>query len=187
MSAQPMRGRKQGTLFPARTIERTVALSVVPAPPQDAPDLAALLAQALPPGWPAADIAASCGDANRAVLKAVNGSVLLGFAILQFAADEAEILCIAVAEEARRNGVGASIMKAAIGACEDKLISSVYLEVAEGNRCALSLYGNFGFRIVARRENYYRTARPAPETALIMRLDIARGAAQINRQAGITL
>ncbi len=182
-----MRGRKRATLFPAGTIERAVILSIAPAVPGDSPQLAALLAQSLPPGWPAADIAASCGDANRAVLKAANGAELLGFAILQFAADEAEILSIAVAPQARRLGVASSIMKAAICICEEKLISSVYLEVAEGNGGALSLYAKFGFRVAARRENYYRAARPEPETALIMRLDMKRGAAQINRRTGSTL
>ncbi|MGO8953270.1 MAG: ribosomal protein S18-alanine N-acetyltransferase [Rhodomicrobium sp.] len=152
--------------------------------PSDAPDLSALHDQALPPGWLVADIAASCGDTSRIVLKAVNGAVLLGFAIFQFAADEAEILSIAVAKETRRRGIGSSLMEAAIAACQKKLISRIYLEVAEGNAAARRLYEKFGFLVIAHRKNYYQAARPAPETALIMRLDTGRGLSQIDRQTG---
>jgi len=152
--------------------------------PSDAPDLAALHDQALPPGWLVGDIAASCSATNRIVLKAVDGALLLGFAIFQFAADEAEILSIAVAEETRRQGVASSLMEAAIAACQEKLISCIYLEVAEGNAAALRLYEKFGFLGIAHRKNYYQGARAAPETAFIMRLDTGRGLSQIDRQTG---
>ncbi|MGO9174326.1 MAG: ribosomal protein S18-alanine N-acetyltransferase [Rhodomicrobium sp.] len=161
-----------------------MAIQIARALPPDAPDLAALHAQAFPPGWLAGDIAASCSDTNRIVLKAVDGAVLLGFAIFQFAADEAEILSIAVAEETRRHGVASSLMEAAIAACQEKLISCIYLEVAEGNAAALRLYEKFGFLSIAHRKNYYQGARPVPETALIMRLDTGRGLSQIDRQTG---
>lgn len=153
---------------------------IMPALASDAPELATLHAHALPPGWPAADFAASCSNANRIVLKAVGGGGLLGLAVLQFAADEAEILSIAVAEEARRQGVASSMMEASIAACAQKLISHIYLEVAEGNRAALTLYQKFGFRVFALRKNYYQASRPAPVTALIMRLDTRRGLSPID-------
>jgi ribosomal-protein-alanine N-acetyltransferase len=114
----------------------------------------------------------------------VDGAVLLGFAIFQFAADEAEILSIAVAEGARRRRVASSLMEAGIAACQEKLVSCIYLEVAEENAAALRLYEKFGFLGIAHRKNYYQDARPAPETALIMRLDTGRGLSQIVRQTG---
>jgi [ribosomal protein S18]-alanine N-acetyltransferase len=144
--------------------------SILQALPSDAPDLAALHAQALPPGWPAADFAASCTNSNRIVLKAAAGAGLVGFAVVQFAADEAEILSIAVAKEARQHGIGSAILAACVAACEQNNISYLYLEVAEGNGAALKLYGKFGFDVLARRPNYYRAGRSEPETALIMRL-----------------
>ncbi len=153
---------------------------ILPALASDAPGLAALHAHALPPGWPAADLAASCANANRIVLKAVDGGVLLGFAVLQFAADEAEILSLAVAAEARRQGVASSIMEASIAAFDQKPVSHIYLEVAEGNGAALKLYEKFGFRVFAQRKNYYQASRSDPVTALIMRLDIKRGLSPID-------
>ena len=114
----------------------------------------------------------------------MDGAVLLGFAILQFAADEAEILTIAVAQKAQRKGAGSSIMEKAIALCEERLISCIYLEVAESNGPALRLYGKLGFSTFARRNNYYQSARPAPETALIMRLDMKQSLSQIELQRG---
>jgi [ribosomal protein S18]-alanine N-acetyltransferase len=152
--------------------------------PRDAADLAQLHAQALPPGWPAPDIAAFCGNAGRIVLKAIDGTVLLGFAILQFAGDEAEILTIAVAQEARRRGIASLIMEKAIEICKERPVACVYLEAAESNGPALGLYGKFGFSTFAYRKNYYQAARLAPEAALIMRLDIKHSLSQIEPQKG---
>jgi ribosomal-protein-alanine N-acetyltransferase len=145
--------------------------SIMQAIPSDAAGLAALHGRALPPGWPAADFEASCANANRIVLKAEGGAGLLGFAMVQFAADEAEILSIAVAKEAQLRGIGSAILAACIAECEQKSIAYIYLDVAEGNAAALGLYGKFGFGVLARRPNYYQSGRSVPETALIMRLE----------------
>ena len=145
--------------------------TIVAATADDAQGLAALYAEALPPGWPARELAASCADANRAVLKATDGAHLHGFVILQFAADEAEILAIAVAKDRRRLGYAASLLGGGIRACQSQFTSCIYLEVAESNTPARKLYEKFGFLVVGRRENYYRAPSSVPETALVMRRD----------------
>jgi [ribosomal protein S18]-alanine N-acetyltransferase len=146
---------------------------------EDAENIAILHAKALPPGWSYAGIATSFGDLNRIVLKAHDGGALAGFVILQLAADEAEILTIAVAEEWRRQGIASLLLEAVLSACEEKTVTSIYLEVAEGNGPAVQLYGKLGFKVIARRKNYYQLARSVPETALIMRLDRVSGVKQI--------
>ncbi len=156
--------------MPSKPIEDPAA-SITEAMAADAEDLAALYAEALPPGWPAAELASSCGDPHRAVLKAKDGAHLAGFIILQFAADEAEILAIAVEKGRRRLGHAASLLRAAIGACERRLTSCIYLEVAESNGPALKLYEKSGFLVIGRRENYYRPPNFGPQAALIMRRD----------------
>lgn len=149
--------------------------AIMQALPSDAPALAALHAETLPPGWPAAGFAAYCGKVNRIVLKAVDGPVLLGLAVVQFAADEAEILSIAVAKEARRCGIASAMLSACVAASEQKHISYIYLEVAEGNEAAQKLYGKFGFGVLLRRPNYYQARQSPPEAALVMRLETNRG------------
>ncbi|MFT4077788.1 ribosomal protein S18-alanine N-acetyltransferase [Rhodomicrobium sp.] len=142
----------------------------------DAAAIAALHAGALPPGWPESDFAAAAVDANRALLKATNHRRICGFALFQFAADEAEVLAIAVAPEARGRGHATRLMRAAFELCRERFTACIYLEVAETNREARGLYEKLGFRVVARRDNYYRHESSASETALVMRLDIARSA-----------
>ena len=165
-----MRDRKQIMSSLLKPIEGAPA-SILEATAGDAQGLAALYAEALPPGWPAHELAASCADANRAVLKAADGAHLHGFVILQFAADEAEILAIAVAKDRRRLGHAASLLRAGISSCQSRFISCIYLEVAESNSPARKLYEKFGFLVIGRRKNYYRTPSSASETALIMRRD----------------
>jgi ribosomal-protein-alanine N-acetyltransferase len=159
---------------------------VVEADATDAVGIAALYAEALPPGWPADELAECFGNANRAILKATQGGCLCGFAILQIAAGEAEILAIAVAKEWRRRGCAASLMRAALNLCMSRFVSCIYLEVAESNRSARELYEKFGFLLISQRKNYYRTASSAPETALIMKLDINLSGAAIDQERSST-
>ncbi len=148
--------------------------------------LAALYEAVLPPGWPAEELAACCKDANRALLKAADGAQPHGFVILQFAADEAEILAIAVAKEKQGQGYATSLMQAAIDASLRRFVSCIYLEVAESNTRARKLYEKFGFFVIGKRENYYRSASSAPETALIMRLDAKLSGSMVDRERSDT-
>jgi [ribosomal protein S18]-alanine N-acetyltransferase len=176
-----MHAPKADLSFPA--LEATVA-EIAAALPGDAQEIAGLHAKELPPGWPAREIARSCADASRFVLKALSGRALAGFAILQFAAGEAELLAIAVRTEKRRQGLAFAILETALAACVDKAVDRIFLEVAESNEPAIKLYNKFGFKVVGRRPGYYEAARSAPETALIMRLDTKRGLSQIVPQRG---
>jgi len=96
----------------------------------------------------------------------------LGFILCRAAADEAEVLTIAVHPDARRRGVGRALM----GACGRRLaglgVERLFLEVAAGNGAARALYAACGFAQVGRRKNYY--ARPdGPEDALVLAVDVA--------------
>lgn len=153
---------------------------------EDADCLAALYAEALPPGWPAPELAASCADPNRTILSATAGAKMHGFVIVQFAADEAEILAVAVAKDCRRQGCATSLVKAAIEACRGRFISCIYLEVAESNTGARELYEKFGFRAVARRENYYQSAGSSPDSALVMKLDAMLSGSSVDRERSRT-
>ena len=165
-----MQGRKRTMSSPLKPIKSSAAC-ITEATAANAGALAALYAEALPPGWPANELAKACSDPSRAVLKATEGAHLHGFIILQFAADEAEILAIAVAKRRRRLGYAASLIRRGISACQDRIMSCIYLEVAESNIPALRLYEKFGFFVIGCRENYYRSSSSAFETALIMRRD----------------
>ena len=68
---------------------------------------------------------------------------------------EAEILTIAVAPAARRQGLGAALLAAALQGAVLRGAAAMFLEVAAGNAAALALYRAAGFAEVGRRRRYY--------------------------------
>lgn len=83
---------------------------------------------------------------------------LAAFMIISTPADQAEILTIATAKTARRQGLSRTLLEAAIAALKKKGIKELFLEVAEDNAAALSLYRDAGFQPIGRRPGYYRRA-----------------------------
>jgi ribosomal-protein-alanine N-acetyltransferase len=78
-----------------------------------------------------------------------------GMALLRVAADEAELLTIAVLPQARGQGVGGALVRTALAECVRRGASRVYLEVAPGNAAACALYRRGGFVEIGRRHRYY--------------------------------
>jgi ribosomal-protein-alanine N-acetyltransferase len=81
--------------------------------------------------------------------------------LARVAAGEAEILTLAVVPGARRRGLGAALMQAALARAAEAGAREMFLEVAEGNEAARRLYGALGFAGVGRRPRYYSDGRDA--------------------------
>jgi ribosomal-protein-alanine N-acetyltransferase len=90
------------------------------------------------------------------------------FVIARVAADEAEILTIAVVPASRRQGLGRALLQEAAVQAETLGARSMFLEVALGNTAARALYGMLGFDNVGARKSYYEGG----EDALILRRDL---------------
>lgn len=95
-----------------------------------------------------------------------------GFVLTRFAADEAEVLTIAVRNRHRNRGVGWRLMLAAIGRMRDCGAERLFLEVDETNAPAIALYKRLGFIKVAERRAYYSHEDGGRSAALVMRLDL---------------
>jgi ribosomal-protein-alanine N-acetyltransferase len=95
-----------------------------------------------------------------------------GFVLARLAADEAEILTVAVARAHRREGLGRELMEAVLRQLHADRASHLLLEVDETNTPALALYRRLGFREVGRRRNYYEHAGAPATGALVMRRDL---------------
>ena len=93
---------------------------------------------------------------------------IAGYVVALDAADEGEILNLAVAEVGRRRGLGRALVQAILERLRERDVRQVYLEVRESNAPARALYAAFGFKEVGRRRAYYR--RPV-EDAMVLRLD----------------
>lgn len=90
-----------------------------------------------------------------------------GFGILRWAADQGEIVNLAVAAAARGCGAGSSLLDSLLGVAGDLGLVSIFLEVRESNEVALALYHGRGFREVGVRQHYY--SRPV-EHARVLQL-----------------
>jgi len=78
-----------------------------------------------------------------------------GFAVVRTAADEAEILTLAVTLAARRQGLARALLAAATEAARADGARRMFLEVAAANWAARSLYSSADFVEIGRRPRYY--------------------------------
>jgi [ribosomal protein S18]-alanine N-acetyltransferase len=91
-----------------------------------------------------------------------------GFIISRRAADEAEILSVAVRREVRGRGHGLALVAAHLQGLAHAGIRTVHLEVEDGNDPALALYRRLGFTPAGRREGYYLRSDGSRVGALTM-------------------
>jgi ribosomal-protein-alanine N-acetyltransferase len=97
---------------------------------------------------------------------------LRGFVLTRLAADEAEILTIAVDNALRRRGVGRLLLAGHMSRLPALGARALFLEVERANAPAIALYARFGFREVGRRPGYYRVGDGPKATALVLRRDL---------------
>lgn len=116
-----------------------------------------------PRPWSAHEISQLLTDPQVFSLRAPAG-FLLGRSV----AGEAELLTLAVAPEARRQGLGARLVAAFLAEAIARQSEIAFLEVAEGNDAAIALYVAQGFAPAGRRRAYYRTPEGAPVDALVL-------------------
>jgi ribosomal-protein-alanine acetyltransferase len=81
---------------------------------------------------------------------------LAGFLVVRNAADELEILNLAVAEDCRRRGVARMLLAEAMHEGHPLGARSIWLEVRASNEGATRFYEAMGFRVAGRRPKYYR-------------------------------
>ena len=91
----------------------------------------------------------------------------IGFVMARVAADEAEVLTLAVVPEARNEGHGTVLMLMALTSALSRGANAMFLEVSTTNIGARALYAASGFTEVGRRARYY----PDGSDALVLRRD----------------
>jgi [ribosomal protein S18]-alanine N-acetyltransferase len=94
-----------------------------------------------------------------------------GMILMRIAADEAEVLTLAVAPAERRAGIGAALLHEATIRAAALGARAVFLEVSVANIAARQLYFRTGFVQAGRRPHYYSDN----SDALVLRLDLGKG------------
>ena len=92
-----------------------------------------------------------------------------GYGVLIQAADEAEVLNLAVSAGSRGKGVGSALLRSLLETAERDGVRQAYLEVRESNAAARALYGAHGFVEVGRRRGYYQ--RPVEDALILQRVE----------------
>jgi ribosomal-protein-alanine N-acetyltransferase len=104
----------------------------------------------------------------RALAALDESGALIGYGLGSIAADEGEILNIAVSKEARGRGTGRRLLDALLEQLRQAGAEHFYLEVRRSNVAAIALYRAAGFRPLGVRPAYYASPR---EDALTMALE----------------
>ncbi len=91
-----------------------------------------------------------------------------GFLALRTAADEAEIITLAVHPAARRQGLARVLVAEALDTARSGGVRRILLEVAVDNDAARALYAQAGFVETGRRRGYYARSGGERVDALVL-------------------
>lgn len=120
--------------------------------------------------WTRQDMAELCASPGVSGVLLLSDGKEIGIALCRVAADEAELLTMAVDPGHRRRGAGRALLEAVIDCTRIAGAASLFLEVGADNAVACSLYGQKDFRVVGRRAGYYQRGKAPNADALVMRL-----------------
>jgi ribosomal-protein-alanine N-acetyltransferase len=146
---------------------------VEPATSRDAAKFAQLHGASFHRGWGEAEFESMLSERNTLVHRLRLGRKIVGFAVSRMAADEAEILSIAVAPSHRGRGLSRILLLTHLGHLSGRGVRTVFLEVEENNQPARRLYQWAGFGVAGRRERYYQQPGGEQLNALLMRRDLS--------------
>jgi ribosomal-protein-alanine N-acetyltransferase len=123
------------------------------ATPSHAPVLAAIHAACFDgaDAWSADSFATLLSTPGTTGLIDVRG----GFILLRRAADQADVVTLAVLPEMRRQGLATALLEHALALLRRQAVADVFLEVAGANAAAAGLYRKLGFTAAGKRRAYY--------------------------------
>jgi ribosomal-protein-alanine N-acetyltransferase len=152
---------------------KPASVSIEPAAVRDAPRLSELHRASFHRGWGKGEFEDMLASSNVLAHRLLQGRQPVGFIISRMAADEAEILSVAIAANQRGRGHSRGLLNHHLGYLLGHGVHRVFLEVEENNAPAVKLYQRAGFRTVGKREQYYRDASGAKLNALVMQRDLS--------------
>jgi ribosomal-protein-alanine N-acetyltransferase len=124
-------------------------------------------------GWGADEFEQILIERNALAHRLRQGRTIIGFVVSRIAADEAEILSVAIASNQRGQGYSRDLLRTHLGHLAGHGLKKVFLEVEENNRPARALYERAGFRVVGRRDRYYKNASGEQLNAVVMQRDLS--------------
>ena len=100
-------------------------------------------------------IADAFDDESYIILVASIDDDIIGYIMVSYVVDEAELQKICVSHNNQRSGVGYQLLCNMQNLLGNRGIKTLYLEVRKDNTKAINFYEKNGFEIVSIREKYY--------------------------------
>ncbi|MEU7899488.1 ribosomal protein S18-alanine N-acetyltransferase [Nonomuraea sp. NPDC049152] len=92
---------------------------------------------------------------TRHYVVAVDDGLIVGYAGLAVAADQADVQTIAVLTERQGEGIGSAMLTELFDEARRRAAQEIFLEVRADNPRARSVYERFGFEEIGVRRRYY--------------------------------
>jgi ribosomal-protein-alanine N-acetyltransferase len=116
-------------------------------------------------GWSEAEFKELLGR-DTVTLIMTNDAALVFETVL----DEAEVLTIAVAPDAQRQGKGTALLDALLSQCRALDVKRCFLEVAVDNEAAVKLYRRYEFSQIGMRRGYFQRGDKSIHALVMERL-----------------
>lgn len=143
--------------------------NISPMQPCHVAQVAALEKACFSDPWPESVLVQELENPLSLWLVAAEEDTVLGYVGAQSVIDEADMMNLAVKEDARRQGLAEQLVCELCTRLAANGIKHLLLEVRVSNAPALALYEKLGFAQIGRRPNYYFHPK---EDALILRKEL---------------
>lgn len=119
--------------------------------------------------WTPSRVLRSIRDPDTLTVVACDGPLILGFSIMQFAADRAHLSLLAVRKLRQRQGIGRRMVEWLEASARVAGIARVHLELRVNNHTARAFYSAIGFAETAQLPGYYRGVETAVRMVRVLR------------------
>ena len=136
---------------------------------EDVKYIAEIEAKTFSDAWTEKSVQDTFGQKQAFITVAENEGKVVGYCIIYYVMDEAEIARIAIGEDVRRQGVGNGLLYYTCECCREKQIERLLLDVRESNEGAIAFYQKYGFQTDGMRKHFYEMPK---ENAVLMSMSL---------------
>ena len=121
----------------------------------DVKQIAEIEAKTFSDAWTERSVMETLEQPQAFVTVAEDDGKVVGYCIIYYVMEEAEIARIAVSDSVRRQGIGKGLLNYTCECCIKKQIERLLLDVRESNEGARAFYEKYGFHTDGLRKNFF--------------------------------
>lgn len=136
---------------------------------EDIKQIAKLEKKTFSDAWTAKSLQDTLEQKQAFITVAEADGKVVGYCIIYYVMDEAEIARIAICDTVRRNGIGKGLLRYTCECCSERGVDRLLLDVRESNVGAIAFYEHFGFQKDGMRKQFYEMPK---EDAVLMSMSL---------------